>query len=169
MVNTKAIPYSPSAKEAYAPQVARLNAALNTALKNAPLERQAQIIANTLVKIKTDANPNMDKADLKKVLNQAQTEARNRTGAYKSRIEIKQDEWDAIQAGAITKSKLEQILNNADLEIVKKLAMPREQPMMTSTKKARAEAMANLGYSQKEIASNLGVSLSTLTDAIAKP
>jgi DNA-binding NarL/FixJ family response regulator len=108
----------------------------------------------------------MDSDDLKKVKNQALEEMRQRTGAKKQRIEITQKEWDAIQAGAISPSRLTDILNNANQETVKKLATPRVDKLMTSTKTARAKSMLAAGYTQAEVASHLGVSLSTLKTSI---
>jgi hypothetical protein len=153
---------SPSAKKAYRPQVESLNAKLNLALRNAPLERQAQIIANAQVKTKRDANPNMESDTLRKVKYQALTQARIRTGASKQKIVIEPDEWDAIQAQAISNSKLTQILNNADMDVVRDHATPKTQILMTPTKTARATAMLAAGYTRAEVARQLGVSLSTL-------
>ena len=50
MVSTKTIPYSPSAKKAYAAEVNSLDKQLDRALKNAPRERQAQAIANSQIR-----------------------------------------------------------------------------------------------------------------------
>lgn len=166
-VNTKSIPYSPSAKTHYATEVASLNSKLNLALRNAPLERQAQVLGNAVVSAKRQANPDMDAADLKKIQAQALEEARTRTGAKKQQIVITQSEWDAIQAGAISNTRLSQILDNADLETVKKLATPRTDLLMTSTKQARAQAMLASGYTQAEVAQALGVSLSTLKKSLS--
>lgn len=165
-VTTKGIKRSPSAATAYSNQVATLDAKLNLALKNAPLERQAQVIADTEVSQKRQANPGMDEETVKKIKYQALTTARARTGSDKHKIVPTQSEWDAIQAGAISNHKLEKILQNADIEAVKKLATPKQQLLMTSTKKARAEAMVRSGYTQSEIAQQLGVSLSTLKASI---
>ena len=165
-VNTDSTPYSPSAKTAYAKEVTSLNAKLNTALKNRPLERQAQLIANTVVKAKRDANPDMDSAELKKVKSQALAAARARTNAKKQQVVITDREWDAIQAGAISNNKLTNILNNADLDQVKKLATPKSQLLMTTAKTNRAKQMVASGYTQAEIADALGVSLTTLKTAI---
>jgi DNA-binding NarL/FixJ family response regulator len=167
MVATKAIPYSSSAKATYENEVASLESKLNLALKNAPLERQAQLIANANVSQKRQANPNMAKEDVKKVQNQALAEARSRTGAGKQRIVLSQSEWDAIQAGAISNHKLEQILNNADLDTVKKLATPKSELLMTTTKTQRATQMLSSGYTQIEVADALGVSLSTLKASLS--
>ena len=62
MVGTGKIPYSASAKAAYQNEVDSLNAKLNVALKNAPRERQAQVIANATVTAKKQANPDMTNA-----------------------------------------------------------------------------------------------------------
>jgi DNA-binding CsgD family transcriptional regulator len=167
-VAIRPIKYSPSAKQTYASQVASLDAKLNVALKNRPLERQAQVLANTVVSLKRQANPEMDVADLSKVKAQALNEARTRTGAKKQQIVITQEEWHAIQAGAISTNKLTQIINNSDLDTIKKLATPRAEPMMTSSKLLRAQSMKSSGYTQAEIADALGVSLSTLKASISE-
>lgn len=158
----KHTPYSPSAKKTYANEVASLNAKLNLALKNAPLERQAQLIANTMVSKTRQSNPHMEPDDIKKVRQLALNEARSRTGAKKHQIEITQSEWDAIQAGAISTHKLTRIINNSDMNSVRRLAMPRHTPKMTSTMKSRAEAMLRAGYTQAEVADQLGIGLTTL-------
>jgi len=167
-VNTKGTPYSPSAKTAYAKEVASLNAKLNLALRNAPLERQAQVVANAVVSRKRAANPDMEPSDLKKIKAQALAEARIRTGAKKQRIQFTDSEWAAIQAGAISTNKLNQILSNADLDQVKQLATPRTPKLMTSAKKSRATAMLNAGYTQAEVADALGVSLTTLKTGLGE-
>jgi hypothetical protein len=161
-VNTKSTPYSPSAKTVYRKEVGSLNAKLNIAKKNAPLERQAQLLANTQVSQKRQANPHMDPADVKKIKQQALNEARIRTGAKKTKIIISPSEWDAIQAGAISTHKLEEILNHSDIDTVKHLAMPKTAPKMTASKTARAKSMLASGYTQAEVADALGVGLTTL-------
>jgi hypothetical protein len=161
-VRTKAAPYSPSAKKVYANEVASLNAKLNIAEKNAPRERQAQVLANAHVSQKRQANPQMQPEDVKKVKQQALNEARIRTGAKKTKIIITQSEWDAIQAGAISTHSLEKILNNSDMDTVKALALPKHAPKMTSAKMARARTMLASGYTQAEVADALGVGLTTL-------
>lgn len=163
---TNPIPYSPSAKKTYQSEVASLDAKLNLALRNRPMERQAQLLANTVVSAKRQANPDMEAAELKKLKAQALAEARTRTGAKKQQIVLTDKEWEAIQAGAISTNKLTQILNNADLDRVKELATPRVPVVMTETKKIRATAMLKSGYTQAEVADALGVSVSTLKSTI---
>ena len=147
---------------AYANEVASLKAKVNIAKKNAPLERQAQSVANQIVSVKRQANPDMDAAEIKKIKGKALTEARLRTGAHKDRIYLTPGEWNAIQAGAISNNMLKDVLDNSDLDTVKKLATPKEVKLMTSTKTLRAKSMLASGYTQAEVASQLGVSLSTL-------
>lgn len=161
-VHIKTTPYSEAARKAYASEVASLDAKLTVALKNAPLERQAQIIANAKVKLKRDANPDLEPADLKKIKGIELTNARLVTGAGKQRVEITDREWEAIQAGAITNNKLEKILDNANLDRVKQLATPRSVSLLTAASKARAQTMIQQGYTFAEVASALGVSTTTL-------
>jgi hypothetical protein len=169
VVHTVPIPYSQSAKKAYPNEVASLNAKLNVALKNKPLERHAQLIAGGIVQAKRQANPDMDAAELKKIKSLAQAEGRARTGAKPQRIKISPFEWDAIQAGAISTNMLEKILANSDLDVVKGLATPREKQVMTDAKLSRAKTMLSNGHSQSEIASALGVSVSTLDTSLNPP
>lgn len=159
---TEGIRQSSEARVKYAEEVKTLEANLNLALRNSPLERQAQVIANANVTQKKNANPDLEPSEIKKLKAQELTKARNRTGAKKQRIEITADQWTAIQAGAISNSKLHQILNNADLDKVKKLATPKPKLLMTTAKQDRAVAMLRNGYTQAEVADALGVSVTTL-------
>lgn len=167
-VSTKSIPYSPSAKAAYKTEVESLNAKLNIALKNRPIERQAQLLANAMVAAKRRSNPDMDPDELKKVKGQALEEARLRTGAKKEQIVITDKEWAAIQSGAISNNKLEEILRNADIDQVKKLATPRTATVMSKVKQDRAKQMLSAGYTQAEVAKSLGVPVSTLVSSVVK-
>lgn len=167
-LSIKPIERSPSAAKTYAPEVKRLDAALNLALRNAPLERQAQIIGNAIYRQKLQANPNMDEADKKKASSKALEEARIRTGAKKDQIEISPREWEAIQAGAISPSKLKDILDNTDTEKLKELAMPREAVVHDPAMRARAaELLRGEQYTQAEVANHLGISVSTLVSLLS--
>lgn len=166
VVNTRPVPYSPSAKKAYSNEVASMNAKLNIALKNKPLERHAQLVAGTLVAAKREANPDMDAAELKKIKSQAQAEGRARVGAEKTPIKLTPIEWDAVQAGAISTNMLDKILDNADLDNIKGLATPRERTVMTDSNITRAKGMMSRGFSQADVAAALGVPTSTLDSAL---
>jgi hypothetical protein len=166
-LSIKPIERSPSAAKTYAPEVKRLDAALNIALRNAPLERQAQIIGNAIYRQKLQANPNMEEADKKKASSKALEEARIRTGAKKDQITISPREWEAIQAGAISPSKLKDILDNTDTDKLKELAMPREAVVHDPAMRARAADLIRGGYTQAEVADHLGISVSTLVSMLS--
>jgi len=163
---TKPLPYSASAKKVYAKEVATLDIKLNEAIKNKPLERQAQLFANNTVAGKKHDNPDMTPADLKKIKGQALDAARTRVGAGKKNIVITTKEWDAIQAGAVSGSKLGSILNNSDIDTVKQLATPRTKILMSPSKVTKAKQLLSRGYTQAQVADALGVSLSTMKDGI---
>lgn len=167
-VHTGNLRYSSSAFTRYRPQVERLNHALRIALANKPLERQAQIIANASFHAKREANPQWTAEDIKKNKAKEIAKARARVGAKKFDIKISDDEWAAIQAGAISHSKLTEILRHADIDEVKKLATPRKNLVMTEVKMRRAKAMLASGYSQSEVADALGVALSTLKSNLSE-
>lgn len=166
MLRVQPTPYSPSARETYKKEVASLNAKLNMAEKNAPIERYAQRIANARISTIRQDNPDLDNDTLKKLRNSSLQAARARTGAAKQQIVPSEREWEAIQAGAITKTKLKAIINNSDLDKLKQLAMPRTTLGITPSKLNKAESMIKRGYTQAEIAEHLGVPLSTLLTAL---
>lgn len=164
-VHTPNSKYSPTAKKVYKSEVDSLNSKHAIAVRNAPLERMANRIANAQMQAVKQANPEMDKDTEKKLRSQALTQARIRTGAYKTRVEITPKEWEAIQAGAISSSKLTQILKDADMSVVRDLAMPKSKVLMTASKTDRAKQMLESGFTRAQVADQLGVSLSTLDDA----
>lgn len=163
MVSTGKIPYSASAKAAYQNEVDSLNAKLNVALKNAPRERQAQVIANATVTAKKQSNPDMTNAEIKKANQQALTAARKQVGAERKPVVITDREWEAIQAGAISESKLTQILNNADIDSLRQRATPRATTTLSTAKQNKIASMSASGYSTSEIAEALGISTSTVS------
>lgn len=163
MMNTGKIAYSASAKRTYQAEVDSLEAKLNVALKNAPRERQAQILANAAVKAKKQENPDMTKGEIKKANQQALTAARNSVGAKREPILITDREWEAIQAGAISENRLTQIINNVDTDKLRQRATPRATTTLSSAKVNKIASMNSSGYTTAEIAEALGVSASTVS------
>ena len=163
MMNTGKIAYSASAKRTYQAEVDSLKAKLNVALKNAPRERQAQILANAAVKAKKQENPDMTKGEIKKANQQALTAARNSVGAKRKPILITDREWEAIQAGAISENRLTQIINNVDTDKLRQRATPRATTTLSSAKVNKIASMNASGYTTAEIAEALGVSASTVS------
>ena len=159
-------PYSASAKKVYASEVSSLNSKLKVALANAPLERQVHLLGNKQVELRKAANPDMEPSQIKKLKGQVLNEMRERIGASKQRIEITPKEWEAIEAGAISSSLLSQILNNTNLDIVQTYATPRPKTLMSDAKVARAKIYQQQGRTLAEISDMLGVSVSTLSNAL---
>lgn len=161
-INTIDTPYSPSARVAYQEECNSLKEKLNTALLNAPKERKAQTIAASIVKVKKQSNPHMTSEELKKLNQMELTKARAKVGAHRVGINITDKEWAAIQAGAISTSKLKEIIRFADSTRVRELATPRNTTVMSSARISRIKSMVNSGYTTAEIAEALGCSASTV-------
>lgn len=166
-LQTGKLKYSSSAKLAYQKEVDSLNAHLNIAEKNAPRERRAQAIANSVIKAKKQDNPEFakDKKAVKKASQIAINNARVSVGASGkgSRIVISSKEWEAIQAGAISDSKLSKILRYADPDRVKELATPRSSTQLSTAKINKIKAMSASGYTNEEIAKAMHLSTSTIS------
>ena len=162
----KMTPQSKSAKEVYKPEIESLNAKLRTALSNAPLERQVHLVGNKQLELRKAANPDMEPKQIKKLKGQILNDMRERIGASKQRIDITQREWEAIEAGAISNSMLSQILNNTNLDIVQAYATPRTKTLMSESKIARARIYQQQGRTLSQIADMLGISVSTLSNAL---
>ena len=162
ILTTGKITYSASAKETYQKEVASLSSKLNIALKNAPRERQAQVMANSTVAAKKKDNPGMTKEEIKKAGQQALSAARAIVGAKRTPIVITDREWQAIQAGAISENKLTQIINHADIDVLRSYATPRATTTLSTAKVNKISSMNASGYTTAEIAEALGVSTSTV-------
>lgn len=158
--------YSPEAKQKYKQEVETLTVKLNTALMNAPRERQAQLIANSIVKAKKQSEGEIDDDQLKKIKQHALSTARARVGAKRTPIEITDREWEAIQSGAITENVLTKIIRNADVDILRDKATPRNRKVLTPAKLNKLKAMSASGYTNAQIAEALGVSASAVAKAL---
>ena len=163
MVTTPDIPYNPEAKARYQKEAASLQAKVNVALKNAPRERQAQTMANAILQAKIKDNPDMTKKEKKKAGQQALDKMRMKVGAKKEPVKITEKEWEAIQAGAISPSKLKTIINNADLDTLRQMAMPRSTKQLSQSKINHIATLKASGYTNAQIAQKLGVSTSTVS------
>ena len=163
--STGNLEYSSSAAVTYKKEVDSLNDKLNNAAKNAPKERQAQAIANSVVKAKTQENPDMDKKEIKKLKQRELTNARNAVGASSKDVKIilSDKEWEAIQAGAISDSKLSQILRYADDGEVRERATPTTSKQLSTAQTSRVKNLASMGYTNAEIADIMGKSASTIS------
>lgn len=171
MVQLSGYSVDPKAKIKYANEIASLHAKLETALKNAPKERKAQLVAaKTMIDIRKKYNElnepyNKDAQDkLNKYAQRALSDARDIYGAHKKDVNvvISDKEWEAIKANAISSSTLISIINNTDTDKLRKLATPTNNRSINQTRVSRAKALSANGYTLQEIADKLGVSPSTV-------
>jgi len=159
---------SEAAKKVYAPEVRSLKNKLEMAVSAKPLERQAQLLAGYTIKIKKQERPDYYKEDkdaLKKLKTQALNEARRRLNPRRKEQDIKitPKEWEAIQAGAITKNMLNAIVENTKLEYLQQLSMPRENKTISQARINRIKALERSGHTRADIADELGLSVSTIS------
>lgn len=172
-VNMKGIQKSPDAAEKYRAEVESINAKLNAVIDNKPKERRATIIANENIKAKVQAQGldyKKDKKEIKKIAAVEMQRARDSVGASgsKTKITFTDREWEAVQAGAISDSKLMKILNSSKSDEIIKRAMPKASTTLSSAKLGKAQAMLANGYSYAEIAKACGVPESTIYDNLNK-
>ena len=167
---TPNLEYKPESAKKYAKEVASLNSKLNDSLKNAPLERQAQLLANYRVKGQIESAKRMGEeltySDIQKMKGRAIGPAREDVGAKKKMIKFTDEEWEAIQNGAISHTKLTKLLQNADQDDYIKRAMPKETPAITAAKLSRARGYLDKGYTLNEVADMLNVSPSYLDKSL---
>ena len=167
LISTPNYKYSPDSKNKYLEEVKSLDSKLNIALLNAPKERQAQVIANSVVAAKKKEYPDLTKKEIKKISQQALSEAREQVGSKREPVKISDREWEAIQSGAISPTKLKQIIDNSDLDRLRELATPRSNKNAISpAKENKIKAMIASGYTNAEIADAIGVSSSTVAKYI---
>lgn len=165
-IHTHEFKRDPGAAKVYAAEVEQLNKDLTKAKMNAPKERQAQRIANAAIKTKTDANPDMDKEEKKKLKSMELAKARAIVGAERYEVPISDKQWEAIQAHAVSASALSEILKYADADRVRDLATPKARITLTPYMRSRLHAMANNGLTTSQIAEALGISTSTVSSEL---
>jgi DNA-binding CsgD family transcriptional regulator len=167
-VNLDATKYDPDAASKYKNEVASINTKINKAMQHKPLERKVQAMADVkLYELKMD-HPEYDKQTLKKHRAKMVTEIRQRMGTQKERPVLTTDEWNAVQAGAMHSTKINQLFSLMDVDTVREYATPKNyQSKLTKGEIAYAKSLMNSKiYTQAQIAEFLNVSVSTLRNAI---
>lgn len=165
MVSTGKVQYSQTAKNTYRQEVDDLMTKLAQAESNITRERAATRKANATVKAKKAADPTLEKDDLKKIGQQALNKYRQEMGSVsrsKRSIQITDREWEAIQAGAISESKLKRILNNTDIDSLRERATPRSASTLSQAKINRIKSLNNSNYTIAQIANKMNLSASTV-------
>lgn len=168
IVDTPTLKRDPIVAKEYADEVTSLKEKVRTALTNAPRERQAQLVAGGVVKAKVDENPYLTKEERTRLESQALKAARARTGASRKEVQfdITDKEWKAIMNGAVSNAMMESIARYADPERLNELSMPKDKPILSTNVIARARAMARNGATTSEIAEMLGISTSSVREAV---
>ncbi len=163
----------PAATKKYAVEVASINAKLAVAKKNAPLERQAQLVANLKMDAIVQNNPTLksDNEHYKREKGRQLDIARKQLGAKKLQIGSEKNpltdrEWEAIQNKAVSKTTLRSVLANADMNRVRELAIPKTKTGIPAAKLSRAKQMMANGYSRADIADMLDISEGKLVYAL---
>ena len=165
LVATGKINHSTQAKSTYQKEYDSLMAKLNNAELNKTRERAAQRMANAEITAKIRANQ-LEKGDVKKASQQALTKYRNEVGSIarkKRNIEITDKEWEAIQAGAISESKLKRILNNTDADKLRERAMPSSTTKLSTARVNKIKMMSASNYTLNQIAEACGCSVATVS------
>jgi hypothetical protein len=157
------IKYNSQAEKEYHEEATHLLEEIRIAEINAPRERMAQLYARGITLAKMRDNPDMTKKERKKASQQALADGRIRFNASRHKIDISPREWEAIQAGAISPSKLTTLLKYADPDKVREYATPRHNVTLTAGQKHRIETMLEAGrLTPLQIAEQMNVSLYTV-------
>ena len=169
-ISTEDIPYSPAAAKRYSDEVASMKAKLNAALKHKPLERRAVALSTSLLQMKLQDDPTLefDKDRKKKERARLLDYARKQVSGGESRplVKFTAKEYEAIQAGAVRKTFLKDLIKECDLDSLKQQAMPRQWKGLSPTKLSKARQMIKNGSTLTEVAQAMGVSTTTLSNAL---
>lgn len=164
-IATGKIEYDKNAKKVYQKEYDSLMTKLNNAELNTAKERAAQRAANASVQAKI-ASGQIEKKESKKAGTRDLIKYREEYGAVSRKdrnIIITDKEWEAIQAGAISETKLTRILNNADIDELRQRATPKTVNTLSTAQINRIKALSNSNYSINEIAKIMGKSTSTVS------
>ena len=169
---TEETPYSKAAYAKYKTEADAISERVRETKSKLPLERKAQAMASRVIRDRIEDEANglpyreavkvLETERVKKIRAQAIAGARAQLGSKRPTIEFTDREWEAIQAGAVSKTTFKEALRYADQDKLKERAMPRQKQAMSSSKKALALAKLRSGYTQQEVADAMGVSVTTI-------
>ena len=169
MTKAGKVAYNADAKRKYDTEVKSLDDKLRKAELNTVRERTANRMAAATINAKKkkaeEEGVTYKAKDVRKDSQRALSKAREEVGSISRKdrnIVISDKEWEAIQAGAISESKLKRILNQCDPDSLRQRAMPKQSVAINQAKINRIKAMS-ASYTIAEIADKLGVSTSTVS------
>lgn len=155
------------AKKKYADEVASIDEKLRQVQLNAPREKQAQLLTASKVRAIKQDNPDIDKESLKKLRTTTLREMRDKVGAKRVETTLTQREIEAIQARAISETKLTRLIPSVGIDKFREIFTPREGSVeLSQAKKNQIIALKNAGFTLSAIAERLGVSTSTVSKYI---
>ena len=169
---TKEQQYNPTARKEYEAEVKSLEEKLDHAYRQKPKEARAQNIAlgiiNARIKVDPDLNSKNRKKDMKKIRQLAIETARSQVGANRDdrEIHITDREWAAIQAGAISHTRLDAILDNSNADELRERATPSTRRGLSNSQIAKIQNMHNGFYTIAQIAEIVGCSTSTVSKVL---
>ena len=166
MLRTPNLEYSPNAAKIYKKEVSSLNEQLNKAKKNSIKERTVLRLTAAELKRRKESNPDMTPGEEQKISQRLQTKYREQVGAVsrkKRGIQISDREWEAVQAGAISESKLKEILDNSDADILRQRAMPKASNSLSTSQINRIKRMSSSNFTLAQIAEKMNLSPSTVS------
>ena len=155
----------PKAAKIYAEEVLSMKDKVNDVKVNRIKERQAQRMAEVASKAeiaRRSEDEVLKKEDISRIKQQALNKARSQVGSARNPVKITDDEWDAIQANAVSGTLLKELVSFMDDSQLKALATPRPNTVMTESRKNKAKALLANGYTISQVAEALGVSPSTI-------
>ena len=165
MIYTKELDRNKSAAQVYAKEVADLEEKVRVAKLNKTRERAAGRMAYAEIKAKQEQGIITQKDEKTKAGQKALTKYREEYGSSRRRdraIQITDKEWEAIQAGAISKSMFKDILNNADADSLRQRAMPKASNTLGTAKVNKIKQMSKSNFTLEEIAASCDVSVATV-------
>lgn len=167
-LSVKEPPRDNEAKKKYKAEVDSLKAKLEVSKSNAPLERQAQRVAEKLARDRIEAKGgDLSEAEKSKILRRMITPARKMVGAKAKKIYITDKEWEAINNNAVGKTALEEILAKTDETRLYELALPKTDSGLSSSQEALVRSYYSRGYTRSDIMETLGISEYAVKQALS--
>ena len=164
----KDIKYDKALKDEYAEEIKSIDDKLREQRKYAPRERQAQRQASYVVRAKIEQNggwDSVDKDDRTKIAQQALAAQRAKYDSKRPNITLTAREWEAVEKGACTKKLITDLMKNIDSDYLKEHVMPKSDKSIPANKLSRMRAMLRNGYTIKEVADQLNVSIYAVEQA----
>lgn len=163
ILNTPNYAFNRAAAKEYATEVASIDNKIRQSKLNAPREKQAQLLTASKVKAVQQDNPDLSKDELKKLRTTTLTEMRKKVGAKRVEADLSEKEWEAIQKGAISSTKLQDLIKPVGIDRMRELATPKPSTTLSQSKVNQISSMKAAGFTIAAIADKLGVSPSTVS------